>query len=89
MSLPVTVLARFFATRRPSEGRGNRGYDRETKRSISGLALDKLRQLLCTKASNGSIETIMVTDPGILGHIKVGDNVLITHALALSLKKES
>ncbi len=40
------------------------------------------------KAADGSIETIMVTNPEYLNHIKTGDQVVITRAQALTLSVE-
>ena len=53
--------------------------------------LDRAEQEITLKGPDGSLETIMVANPEHLGHVKVGDKVVIIHAeaLALSLKKES
>jgi hypothetical protein len=54
-------------------------------------AIDAADQEVTLKGPDGSLETIMVTNPGYLERIKVGDQVVITRsqALALSLDKES
>ncbi|HKV54784.1 MAG TPA: hypothetical protein VJN94_09080 [Candidatus Binataceae bacterium] len=56
--------------------------------SVEGV--DAANQEVTVKGPDGSLETIMVTNPEHLGQIKVGDKIVITHAeaLALSLKKE-
>jgi hypothetical protein len=52
--------------------------------------VDVAHQEITLKGPDGSLETIMVANPEHLIHIKVGDDVVITHnkALALSLEKE-
>jgi hypothetical protein len=51
--------------------------------------VDTVNQEITIKAPDGSLETIMVANPEYLKHIKVGDQVGMTHvqALALSLEK--
>jgi hypothetical protein len=53
-------------------------------------AVDAMDQEVTLKGAGGSIETIMVVNPENLGHITVGDQVVITRAqaLALSVEKE-
>ena len=53
--------------------------------------IDETDQEITLKGPDGSLETLMVSDPEFLGSTKVGDQVVITHvqALALSLDKES
>jgi hypothetical protein len=53
--------------------------------------VDPVNQEVTLKGPDGSIETIMVTNPEYLSHVKVGDKVGMTRvqALALSLKKEN
>jgi hypothetical protein len=53
--------------------------------------VDTVNQQITIKAPDGSLETIMVTNPEYLDHVKVGDRVGMTRvqALALSLKKEN
>ena len=54
-------------------------------------ALDAAEQEVTLRGPDGSLETIMVANPGYLRHIKTGDRVGISHAqaLALSFEKES
>ena len=54
-------------------------------------AVDVANQEVTLKGPDGSLETVMVTNPEYLKHIKVGDQVGMTRvqALALSLEKES
>jgi len=58
---------------------------------VSVEATDKTFQEVTLEGPDGSQETVMVENPEALEHIKVGDQVVITHswALALSLDKES
>jgi hypothetical protein len=53
--------------------------------------VDAANQEITLEGSDGSLETIMVSNPYYLSHVKVGDQVMITRpqALALSLEKES
>ena len=53
-------------------------------------SVDAIDQEITLKAADGSIETIMVSNPEYLKRIKTGDQVGITRAqaLALSLEKE-
>ena len=59
--------------------------------SASVERVDALNQEVTLKGPDGSFETIMVSNPEYLGHIKVGDRVVLTHpqGLALSLERES
>jgi hypothetical protein len=52
--------------------------------------VDTVNQEITIKAPDGSLETIMVTNPSYLENIKVGDQVGMTQvqALALSIVKE-
>lgn len=54
-------------------------------------AIDEVDQEVTLKRPDGSLETLMVTNPEYLERIKVGDEVVITRgqALALSVDKES
>jgi len=68
------------------------GQSRKKQAFIASVGrLDRAEQEITLKGPDGSLETIMVANPEHLGHVKVGDKVVITHAeaLALSLKKES
>jgi len=58
---------------------------------VAGETIDETDQEITLKGPDGSLETLMVSDPEFLGSTKVGDQVVITHvqALALSLDKES
>jgi hypothetical protein len=51
-------------------------------------SVDAIDQEIMLKAADGSIETIMVTNPEYLNHIKTGDQVVITRAQALTLSVE-
>lgn len=53
--------------------------------------VDAANQEVTLKGPDGSLETIMVTNPEYLEHIKVGDRVGMTRvqALALSIEKEA
>jgi len=72
---------------------GTLGKSLKAKRMIvaSVERIDEAYQEVTLKGPDGSLETIMVTDPEYLKRIKVGDQVVITRiqALALSLNKES
>jgi len=52
--------------------------------------LDARNQEITLKGPDGSLETIMISNPDYIRHVKVGDRVVITRpqALALSLEKE-
>lgn len=56
---------------------------------VSVESVDPIDQEVTLKGPDGSLETIEVTNPEHLRRIKVGDQVVITHAesLALSLEK--
>jgi len=58
---------------------------------VSVEGVDATNQEVTIKGPDGSMETIVVTNPGHLRQIKVGDKIVITHAaaLALSIEKES
>ena len=58
--------------------------------SASVERVDALNQEITLKGPDDSLETIMVSNPEYLSHIKVGDRVVITRpqGLALSLEKE-
>lgn len=65
---------------------------REKHGLVASVAnVDAVDQEVTLKGSDGGLETIMVTNPAYLRHIKVGDEVVVTRAqaLALSLEKES
>jgi len=68
------------------------GITSKTKHAIIGSveAIDQANQEVTLKGPDGSLETIMVTDPKYLGRIKVGDEIVLTRsqALALSIDKE-
>jgi hypothetical protein len=53
--------------------------------------VDAANQEITLKGPDGSLETIMVSNPDYLGKVKVGDQVVLTRpqALALSLEKEA
>lgn len=53
--------------------------------------VDALNQEITLKGPDGSVETIMVSNPEYLSHVRVGDRVVIMRpqGLALSLEKES
>jgi hypothetical protein len=53
--------------------------------------IDTANQEITLKASDGSLDTIMVSNPDYLSKVKVGDRIVITHpqALALSIENES
>ena len=58
--------------------------------AVSVERLDVDNQEITLKGPDGSLETIMVSNPEYLSNFKVGDRVVITRpqALALSLEKE-
>ena len=68
------------------------GPSRKKKHALvaSVAAVDAVNQEIMLKGSDGSLETIMVVNPGYLEHVKVGDRVGMTRvqALALSFEKE-
>jgi co-chaperonin GroES (HSP10) len=68
------------------------GRTSKTKHAIiaSVEAIDQADQEVTLKGPDGSLETIMVTDPEYLERIEVGDQVVLTRsqALALSIDKE-
>ena len=51
-------------------------------------AIDKPFQEITLKGPDGSQETVMVENPETLEHLKVGDQIVITDALALALSLE-
>jgi len=51
--------------------------------------VDAADQEITLRGPDGSLETIMVSDPDYLSHVKVGDRVVITHPQALALSVES
>ena len=53
--------------------------------------VDAMNQEITLKGPDGSLETIMVSNPEYLSHVKVGDRVVIMRpqGLALSLERES
>ena len=53
--------------------------------------VDAANQEVTFRAPDGSLETVMVSNPEYLEHVKVGDRVAMTRvqALALSMKKEN
>ena len=53
--------------------------------------VDAPNQEITLKGPDGSLETIMVSNPDYLSHVKVGDRIVITdpQGLALSLERES
>jgi Cu/Ag efflux protein CusF len=55
---------------------------------VSVEAIDKPFQEITLKGPDGSQETVMVENPETLEHLKVGDQIVITHALALALSLE-
>jgi hypothetical protein len=59
--------------------------------AVSIERVDAANQEIPLKGPDGSLETVMVSNPDYLGHIKVGDRVVITRpqGLALSLEKET
>jgi hypothetical protein len=59
--------------------------------SASVERVDALNQEVTLKGPDGSLETVMVSNPEYLRHIEIGDKVVITRpqGLALSLEKES
>ncbi|MGH7933327.1 MAG: hypothetical protein ACREQN_09170 [Candidatus Binataceae bacterium] len=59
----------------------------KAKRTIvaSVERIDDANQEFTLKGSDGSLETIMVTNPEYLKRIKVGDQVVIAHAQGLAL----
>ena len=58
--------------------------------AVSVERLDVDNQEITLKGPDGSLETIMVSNPESLSNFKVGDRVVITRpqVLALSLEKE-
>jgi len=64
------------------------------KRHELGASVERVdapNQEITLKGPDGSLETIMDSNPGYLSHIKVGDRIVITdpQGLALSLERES
>ena len=51
--------------------------------------VDALNQEITLKGPDGSLETIMVSNPEYLGHIKVGDRVVITRPQGLAVSLET
>ena len=53
--------------------------------------VDAANQEITLKGPDGSLKTIMVSNPDYLSHIKVGDQIVITDPewLALSIEEES
>ncbi len=68
------------------------GRTSKTKHAIIASVenIDQADQEITLMGPDGSLETIMVTNPEYLGHIKVGDQVMISRsqALALSIDRE-
>jgi hypothetical protein len=64
---------------------------KERALSASVERIDALNQEITLKGLDGSLETIMVSNPEYLSHIKVGDRAVIMHpqGLALSIERES
>jgi hypothetical protein len=67
---------------------GSSGKQHALSASVEGV--DAANQEITLKASDGSLETIMVSNPDYLSHVKLGDRVVITRpqGMALSLEKE-
>lgn len=63
---------------------------KERALSASVERIDALNQEITLKGPDGTLETIMVSNPEYLSHVKIGDRVVITHpqGLALSLEKD-
>ena len=51
--------------------------------------VDAANQEITLKGPDGSLETIVVSDPEHLGNVKVGDRVVVTRPQALALSVES
>ena len=59
--------------------------------SASVERIDAWNQEITLKGPDGSLETIMVSNPAHLGHVKIGDRVVIRRpqGLALSVERQS
>ena len=70
-----------------TEASGPSGKHRAVAASVERV--DAANQEITLKGPDGSLETIMVSNPDFLSHVKVGHQVIITrtHALALSVEK--
>jgi hypothetical protein len=71
-----------------AEPGGPSGKQRAVVASVERV--DETNQEITLKEPDGSLETIMISNPDYLSHLKVGDQVAITRpqALALSLENE-
>jgi preprotein translocase subunit YajC len=87
---PIASLKDGIIAAEPGE-LANAGNPRRHMAVGSVEAIDKPFQEITLKGPDGSQETVMVENPETLEHLKVGDQIVITDALALalSLEKES
>ena len=87
---PVASLTEGILAAKPGEPAAA-GTSRQHKTVASVQAIDEANQEVTLKGPDGSVETVMVENPEALERVKVGDQVVIMHglALALSLDKES
>jgi len=56
---------------------------------VSVERVDAANQEITLKRPDGSLETIVVSNPEHLGNVKVGDRLVITRPQALALSPES
>jgi hypothetical protein len=72
-----------------AEPGGSSGKQRGLNASVERV--DTANREITLKGPDGTLETIMVSNPEYLSHIKIGDTIVITHpqGLALSLERES
>ena len=70
---------------------GHSRMSRNTSRTASVERLDVDNQDITLKGPDGSLETIMVSNPEQLSRVKVGDRIVITRpqGLAVSVERES
>jgi len=88
--LPVASLKGGIIASKPGEP-ATAGVSGQRKTVARVEAIDEANQEVTLQGPEGSVETVMVENPEALERIKVGDQIVVTHglALALSLDKES
>jgi Cu/Ag efflux protein CusF len=89
-ALPVASLKGGIIASKPGEP-ATAGVSGQRKTVARVEAIDEANQEVTLQGPEGSVETVMVENPEALERIKVGDQIVVTHglALALSLDKES
>lgn len=70
-----------------AEAGGSSGKQREFAASVERV--DAVNQEITLKGRDGTLETIMVSDPDYLRKVRVGDRVVITRPQALALSVEN